>query len=73
MACDIWPKKFSGHSGQVWSEQYAFSQDEKPMSGLFSPLPTPPSGEVAGRVEGGEANTAPSFPATRGQSAAGLK
>ena len=30
-------------------------------------------GEVAGRVEGGEANSTPSFPAARGQSAAGLE
>ena len=44
MACCIWPKKFSGPRGQVWSERYAFSQDKKPMSGVVSaPLPTPPS------------------------------
>lgn len=75
MACYIWPKKFSGHRGQVWSERYGFSQDEKPVSRAVSGrLPTPPHlGKVAGRVEGGEANTAPSFPAARGQSAAGLE
>ena len=50
MACYIWPKKFSGPRGQMWSERYAFSQDKKPMSGVVSaPLPTPPSWRGGGQ------------------------